>query len=293
MSNVARRMWRLIDPLHAVTYFTPEARSAYDELGLRGYWMGYVAGRVAPLGPVPAAVATALFYGFHPDRAARALPDAWEFADPQQVLGARLAGATAALDRMLADAAHVAEAADLLWSAAQQAPSAGRVLGAANQALPRPDDPLARLWQATTTLRELRGDGHVAALVAQGVDPIASHLLKSAAGESDAAWLQKARSWGDEDWATAGERVRTLGWLDAAGRLTDLGASVRDRVEEQTDAAAAGPWRALGTERTRKLSGLLQPLVSEVLTSGILPRINPIGLVVDEEVSDSELSDRE
>ena len=128
--------------------------------------------------------------------------------------------------------------------------------------------------------------------MANDVDPIASHLLKAAAGESDAAWVQKARSWGDEDWATAGERVRTLGWLDAAGRLTELGASVRDRVEEQTDAAAAGPWEALGTERTRRLSGLLQPLVSEVLTSGILPRINPIGLVVDE-VSDSELSDRE
>ena len=44
----------------------------------------------------------------------------------------------------------------------------------------------------------------------------------------------------------------------------------------------AGPWRALGTERTHKLSGLLQPLVSEVVASGTLPRINPIGLVVDE-----------
>lgn len=286
MSDVARRMWQLIEPLHAVSYFTPEARSCYDDVGLRGFWMGYVAGRVAPLGPVPPAVATALFYGFHPGRAARALPDAWGFADPQQILAARLAGAAAALDRILN--ADVTEAADLLWSAAQRAPSAGRALGAANQALPRPDDPLARLWQATTTLRELRGDGHVAALVANDVDPIASHLLKAAAGESDGPWLQKARSWGDEDWAAATERARAKGWLDPAGRLTTLGASVRDRVEEQTDAAAAGPWDALGPEETRRLRGLLWPLVSEVLAGGILPRINPIGLVVDEEVSDKE-----
>ena len=248
--------------------------------------MGYVAGRVAPLGPVSPAVATALFYGFSPDRVARALPDAWEFADPQQVLAARLAGATAALDRVLS--ADVAEAADLLWSAAQQAPAAGRALGAANQALPRPDDPLARLWQATTTLRELRGDGHVAALLANGVDPIASHLLKVAAGESDGPWVQKSRSWSDEDWAAAGERVRAHGWIDAGGRLTDLGAAVSDRVEQQTDAAAAGPWDAIGTESTRKLRGLLRPVVSEVLASGILPRINPIGLVVDGEASEKE-----
>ncbi|HEY5852662.1 MAG TPA: hypothetical protein VIW24_01095 [Aldersonia sp.] len=283
--STARRMWQLIEPLHAVSYFTPEARSAYDDAGLRGFWMGYVAGRVAPLGPVPPAVATALFYGFHPDRAARALPDAWEFADPEQVLAARLAGATAALDRMLDR--DVTEAADLLWPAARAAPSAGRALGAANQALPEPDDPLARLWQATTTLRELRGDGHVAALVANDVDPIASHLLKAAAGESDGAWLQKARSWGDDDWAAATERVRARGWLEADGQLTDAGASVRDRVEAQTDAAAAGPWEAIGPERTRRLSGLLQPLVSEVLESGTLPRINPIGLVVSE-VSEQE-----
>ena len=57
---------------------------------------------------------------------------------------------------------------------------------------------------------------------------------------------------------------------------------MRDRVEGQTDRAAAGPWRALGTERTARTGGLLQPLVSEVVASGTLPRINPIGLVVDE-----------
>jgi hypothetical protein len=43
-------MWTLFEPIHAVTYFTPEARSAYERAGLRGFWRGYFAGRAAPLG---------------------------------------------------------------------------------------------------------------------------------------------------------------------------------------------------------------------------------------------------
>ncbi len=52
---------------------------------LRGFWMSYFAGRAAPLGPVPAAAVTAMAYGFAPGMVARAIPDAWGFADPAAV----------------------------------------------------------------------------------------------------------------------------------------------------------------------------------------------------------------
>ena len=54
-------MWTLFEPVHAVTYFAPEARSAFEAAGLRGFWRGYFAGRAAPLGPASAAVITASF----------------------------------------------------------------------------------------------------------------------------------------------------------------------------------------------------------------------------------------
>ena len=50
-AHTARAMWTLFEPIHAVTYFAPEARGAYEEAGLRGFWRGYFAGRAAPLGP--------------------------------------------------------------------------------------------------------------------------------------------------------------------------------------------------------------------------------------------------
>src|SRR5262249_20568323 len=52
----ARTMWTLFEPVHAVTYFTADSRSAYEQAGLRGFWRGYFAGRAAPLGAVSAPV---------------------------------------------------------------------------------------------------------------------------------------------------------------------------------------------------------------------------------------------
>jgi len=65
-ARTARAMWTLFEPIHAVTYFAPEARGAFEEAGLRGFWRGYFAGRAAPLGPASAAVVTASFFNFGP-----------------------------------------------------------------------------------------------------------------------------------------------------------------------------------------------------------------------------------
>ena len=71
-------MWTLFEPIHAVTYFAPQARSAYEKAGLRGFWRGYFAGRAAPLGAAGAAVVTASFFNFAPAFVARAVPGVWE-----------------------------------------------------------------------------------------------------------------------------------------------------------------------------------------------------------------------
>jgi hypothetical protein len=50
-------------------------------------------------------------------------------------------------------------------------------LFSANRSLALPDDPVERLWQLCTSLREHRGDGHVAALTAKGLDGLEAHVL--------------------------------------------------------------------------------------------------------------------
>ncbi|MEU1321094.1 SCO6745 family protein [Streptomyces tibetensis] len=280
--SVARAMWERFEPVHQLVYFTPEVREAVEGLGLRGYWMGYFALRAAPLGPVPASVVTSCFYVFHPDRAASVLPDAWTLASPQQLIEVRERAVGAAMTNFygpdVVASAELAEAADLAWEAARAADTAGRVLGVANQELPRPAQPHVRLWQAVTTLREHRGDGHVAVLVGRRVGPVEALVLKSATGETDAEFQRRIRQWSIEEWRSAQAKLRERGWIDEEGRLTKAGAAAHERMEADTGAAAVTPWQTLGADGTTRLAHLLEPLARRVLDSGIVPTGNPVGL---------------
>lgn len=278
--RIERRLWTLFERIHAITYFAPECLAAAREAGYRGFFMGYFAMRAAPLGPVGPAVVTASFFGFPPALVQRALPDAWGYAPPEKALEARLAGAYRVLDRVWnpkEDASSIGELADLLWDAAQAAATAGRVLAAANQALPRPDEPSLALWQAATTLREQRGDGHVAALVSAGVSPVESMVVRTAAGGIDSDAMRR-RAGSPEAWAAAEESLRSRGWLDDEGRLTDEGRNARQDIEDRTDDAASSPWAALGQRWTERAAELLHPLVDRLVVDNTVPAVNPIGL---------------
>jgi hypothetical protein len=275
-------MWSLFEPIHAVTYFAAESRAAADAAGYRGFWMGYCAMRAAPLGPVGPAAVTAAFFGFAPERISRALPDAWEIAGPEVARQARLTGVDAALRRHFGSdvltGTRFSRAAELAVQAAAKAGTAGRVLAAANQGLPLPAQPHLALWQALTTLREHRGDGHVAALVSAAVSPVQSHLLKVAAGEAPGQQLQQGRAWSDEAWTAAHRELVARGWLTEAGDLTETGRRGKDDIEQRTDAAAESPWVALGPARTAELASLLAPLADRIIDSGLILAVNPIGL---------------
>ncbi len=112
---LVQRLGVLVESVHAVVYFAPEPKAAYAELGLRGFWRGYFASRAAPLGAAGPELVTALFGGFAPTMVGRAVPQVWSVASPPQVQAARLAGATAALRRLLGEhrLATVAAAADM------------------------------------------------------------------------------------------------------------------------------------------------------------------------------------
>jgi len=279
----ARRMWTLFEPVHVVTYFAPEARQGFEEAGLRGFWRGYFAGRAAPIGAVDAPPVIASFFSFAPPFVRRALPAIWGMITPEQALAARSAGAVAAISHLLAEGASevpaesLSAAADLLAAATDELDMAGRPLGAPNAALPMPDEPVARLWHATTVLREHRGDGHTAALVAAGVDGCEALVLRVARGSGPSrAQIQPARGWTDEEWDAAAGRLASRGWLDAAGEITPAGRAAHQAIEDATDVAAARPWARLGQERTEELARLLAP--TALACAALLPFPNPVGV---------------
>ncbi|MGZ4669028.1 MAG: SCO6745 family protein [Blastococcus sp.] len=278
--GTARQLWALAEPFHALTYFAAESRAAGEAAGLTGFWRTYFAFRAAPLGAVGAEVVTATFYNFEPGFVARRVPSVWETTPPAAALAARLAGVDAAVRRVLGDdwidSPEAAEAAELAGCAAASIDPSGRPLAATNAGLPAPAEPHLALWQALTTLREHRGDGHNAALLQRGITGAAPHVLAAAAGRSTREWLMRARGWDDAAWATAAGWLGRRGWL-ADGELTAAGLAIVAAVEADTDRLAVDPWRAIGDAGCDRLAGLLAPVRLAVVAAGEWPEQNPIG----------------
>ena len=275
--SAARAMWTMFEPVHDVTYFAPEALSGFTEAGLRGYWRGYFAGRAAPLGGTRAAVVAASFFNFAPSFVARAVPGVWDLVTPQEAIAVREAGATAALRRLLGGReAEAAKAADLLWRAAEDLDFAGRALSAANAELPVSGEPLTRLWQATTLLREHRGDGHFAALAAADIDGCEAVVLRCAK-DTDISrdLMQPVRGWSDEQWDAAAARLAERGLTGEDGAMTAAGRAVHDAVEAATDRAAARPWDRMGPAAVAEVADVLLPLAQACAAA--LPPVIPVG----------------
>ena len=278
---LARTIWHHIETVNAVTYFASECRAAPEALGMQGFWMGYFAARSAPLGEVTPATVAATFFNFHPERPRRAIPEAYRYAKPTQVLDVRANAAAAALRRVLGDATADRLAHDVLPAmrgAIDAAAPAGLPLFAANRDVLSPTDPVAALWQAATTLREHRGDGHVALLAAAGLDGCEALVLFSASERIDPAMFQRSRGWSAGDWAAASERLRGRLLLDAGGTLTEHGRDLRQRIEWDTDALGIRPYAALGDAAVDAMLAALSPAARSIAAAGDIAFPNPMGL---------------
>jgi hypothetical protein len=280
MPELARRFYHRFEPVHAVTYFAPEARAAFDGLGYRGFWMGYFAARSAPLGPVPPPVVTALFYNFSPARVAKALPAAWEIAGPQSALRARQESAVAALHRygVRDDDENVGTAVELAMKAVQTASVDGRALYAANLALRWPAEPVAALWHATTLLREHRGDGHVAVLAAAGISGRESNVLHAAAGAVPADYIKRTRHYDDAEWRTCEQSLADRGLLTSDGSLSAAGIQLKQHVEDTTDALSLRAFNGLDDDEMTALLDALTPIARLVIAGGDIPTTTPMSL---------------
>ncbi|GGN42281.1 hypothetical protein FHR83_007260 [Actinoplanes campanulatus] len=275
-----RLAWRVTEPLHSLVYFVPETFERFAKLGLSPM-DGYFASRGAAFGVVGPEIVAATFYNFNPARVARALPAAWAKASPEQLLQARLEAADAALTRGLgADVLagpEMAEAAALARTAAEAATRLphGRPLFAVHAALPWPEAPHLVLFHAQMLLREFRGDGHVAALLANGVSGLDAIVMHAASGEIDGRFLRATRGWSREQWAEAEDDLRRSGLYGDDG-LTGAGVALRAHIEERTDAVAEVAYRAIGEQGCLRLASLTRPLSRTIVKAGLL---NPAALV--------------
>ncbi|MFE2146161.1 hypothetical protein ACFXA3_31290 [Streptomyces sp. NPDC059456] len=276
-SRAARNCWHAaINPLHATIYFSPDLGKEFAALGVTERPAVNLASRSAAMGAVGAGTVTATFYNYRHDFVARHLPAVWETITPEQALDARLRAADSTLRRLLGEetieSPELAEAADLALRATEGCTRHARTLYAAHADLPVPEEPHLRLWHATTLLREHRGDGHLAALLLAGLDPLEALVSHTATGRGmTPKWIKAIRGWEQSDLDAAADRLRERGILAADGELTEEGAAVRERLEADTDRLDAAPYAHLGADGLARLAELGGGFVMKAIAAGAFP----------------------
>lgn len=140
---------------------------------------------------------------------------------------------------------------------------------AALRALPMPDEPVALLWHAANMLREHRGDGHVAALVSEGIGGTEAHVLSALdMGVYPAESFGRIHHLPEAFLAEVMDGLRDRGLVDDSGRFTDAGRAAKDRVEALTDASAEAPYDALEPRELDELFTVLEPITRRLEATG-------------------------
>jgi hypothetical protein len=271
MNSMARRMFELVEPIGVIPYAADEPNEAMFALGFTNYWDTYFAGRAAPLGHVPAEVVDALFYNFAPGEVARHIPKVWATTTPELAIAARQAGCVKALRRILGDGVDTpafARATELLIKAATSAPFEGRPMYAALRASPLPDDDVVALFfHAASLLREHRGDGHIAALMIEGVGGLEAHVLLALDMEMPAVKFGRIHHLPEAQLGDVVDGMRDRGLIADDGWLSEQGRAVKQRVESLTDDLAAKPYECLETGELNELMATLEPMAILLLAA--------------------------
>ena len=241
--------------------------------------MGYFAARVAPVGGVGPSAVAALFFNFHPAMVRRSVPDRVDLRRPGHGAGgptgrARPVPSAAWIRRWRTRARHLVP---LLEPVIERADGSGRVLFSANRALGPPDDPVEALWQACTCLREHRGDGHVAALTAAGLDGCQALVLFALSEGLPASMFQASRGWSGTSGSWPGPASRPGAWWAPKGSPRP-GSSSGRAIEQTTDDLAAPPFLSLPAREAEEVLASVRSVAGAVAEGGDIPFPNPMGL---------------
>lgn len=245
----ARRLRDALEPIAMHDVWSPSVNAAMAERGL-DFFPAYVVGRGAPLGDVPSAVVAATFGVFAPAVIDAMWTGGIATLPPAEMIALRdRATATSLRDTIgpIASEEAAAAVAAVLERAVDAVDGTGRVLFAALRAQPRLSDPYGRLWRAADLVREHRGDSHIAASVAAGLDPVRMGILSEVWVGYPVGEYSGTRAWPEETQAAAVRRLEADDML-AGGAITDAGRAFRDAIEAATDTAQEELLAAVGDD---------------------------------------------
>lgn len=248
----ARRLRDAFEPIATQGWWSRPAGERLNALGV-DFFPGYVWGRAAALGEPTAAVVAATFGVFEPTMIG-AVHQAGVAAVPRaDILAARADGAAESIGAV-ASVGECAAIADPVLTVLDGLDGLGRPLFSALRALERPDSAAGRLWRAAELVREHRGDGHLAVLVAAGLGAAEANVLTELWLGFGLGEYSGTRGFGSDALAGAAADLELRGWL-SGDRLTDAGREARAAIEASTDAGEQRLVDAMGTSLGDVIAG--------------------------------------
>ena len=131
---------------------------------------------------------------------------------------------------------------------------------AALRTLPLPEEPLAALFHAASLLREHRGDGHICALMAEGIGGLEAHVLLALDMGIPAPTFGRIHHLPAAQLTDLIDAMKTRGLIEDEVTFTPAGRRAKDRVEALTDELAVAPYEVLEPAELDELMAALEPL---------------------------------
>jgi hypothetical protein len=228
----ARRLRDALEPIATHGWWSRLPMERLAALGL-DFFPAYVWGRAAALGTPTASVVISTFGVFEPGLLTTVYQQGVHSASRDDVLAARADGASESLAAIVSEADSAA-VADPLLAALERLDGMGRPLFSALRELPLPSSAAGRLWRAAELVREHRGDGHLAAGVAAGIDAVEMNVLTELWLGYGLGEYSGTRGWSAERLAAAVSSLEQRGWM-SNGSLTADGRRSRLELEAATD----------------------------------------------------------
>jgi hypothetical protein len=233
----ARRVRDALEAVATIGWWSRPASEAWGALG-HDFFDGYVWGRAASLGQdVASSVVVSAFGVFSGTLLAPVYEHGRSISSRDAILAARADGASKGLREATAGIGlDVIDrlSACLLEVLTTVEPGPRHLFGAL-QGLDLPTDPHGRLWRAAELFREHRGDGHLAACVAAGLDMAEMNVFTETWLGYPLGEYSATRGFSPEQLANAAAGLKDRGWIAADSKITEAGRQARLSIEEATD----------------------------------------------------------
>jgi hypothetical protein len=118
------------------------------------------------------------------------------------------------------------------------------------------------MFHAASLLREHRGDGHITALMAEGIGRLECHVLLALAMEMPPKKFGRIHHLPEPQLDAVIDGLRERGLIGEDGGLSEEGRAVWQRVESLTDDLAAKPYEVLDPAELDELTTTLEPLAT-------------------------------